>query len=194
MVEGNDTIKMASSVLDYIFRELAISYLGRNDLAHVEPADLAPDTVGRGVRDSSLPEQAADAAIATFKRVTSTGFVRNRLVVVQGGANGTNGGAHHANGANGNGNGHDHGNGHGAMVVASAQAVETGLQTEITREQAIIVSTEVIAAIDQRMEARRIAKLKGFEGDACGECGNFTLVRNGTCLKCTTCGGTSGCS
>src|SRR5262249_22148024 len=58
MVEGNDTIKMASSVLDYIFRELAISYLGRNDLAHVEPADLAPDTVGRGVREN-LPEQAA---------------------------------------------------------------------------------------------------------------------------------------
>ena len=38
------------------------------------------------------------------------------------------------------------------------------------------------------------AKLKGYEGDACGECGNFTLIRNGTCLKCDTCGGTTGCS
>jgi ribonucleoside-diphosphate reductase alpha chain len=38
------------------------------------------------------------------------------------------------------------------------------------------------------------ARMKGFEGDACGSCGNFTLVRNGTCLKCNTCGGTSGCS
>jgi ribonucleoside-diphosphate reductase alpha chain len=38
------------------------------------------------------------------------------------------------------------------------------------------------------------ARLKGYEGDACGECGNFTLVRNGTCMKCTTCGATSGCS
>ena len=38
------------------------------------------------------------------------------------------------------------------------------------------------------------AKLKGYEGDACGECGNFTLVRNGTCLKCNTCGGSTGCS
>ena len=36
--------------------------------------------------------------------------------------------------------------------------------------------------------------LKGFEGDPCGECGNFTLVRNGTCMKCHTCGATSGCS
>ena len=38
------------------------------------------------------------------------------------------------------------------------------------------------------------AKLKGYEGDACSECGNFTLIRNGTCLKCDTCGGTTGCS
>ncbi len=38
------------------------------------------------------------------------------------------------------------------------------------------------------------ARLKGYEGDSCGECGNFTLVRNGTCMKCDTCGGTSGCS
>ncbi len=41
---------------------------------------------------------------------------------------------------------------------------------------------------------RSIAKMKGYVGDACGECGNFTLVRNGTCLKCDTCGSTTGCS
>ena len=38
------------------------------------------------------------------------------------------------------------------------------------------------------------AKMKGYEGDGCGECGNFTMVRNGTYLKCDTCGSTSGCS
>ncbi len=43
-------------------------------------------------------------------------------------------------------------------------------------------------------EKRAEAKAKGYEGEACGECGNFTLVRNGTCMKCDTCGGTSGCS
>jgi ribonucleoside-diphosphate reductase alpha chain len=48
--------------------------------------------------------------------------------------------------------------------------------------------------VDQRLDRIREAKLKGYEGDACGECGNFTLVRNGTCLKCNTCGSTSGCS
>jgi ribonucleoside-diphosphate reductase alpha chain len=43
-------------------------------------------------------------------------------------------------------------------------------------------------------EKRAEARAKGYEGEACGECGNFTLVRNGTCLKCDTCGGTTGCS
>ena len=42
----------------------------------------------------------------------------------------------------------------------------------------------------RRLEAR----MKGYEGESCSECGNFTMVRNGTCLKCDTCGSTSGCS
>jgi ribonucleoside-diphosphate reductase alpha chain len=46
------------------------------------------------------------------------------------------------------------------------------------------------AAVEKRAEARA----KGYEGEACGECGNFTLVRNGTCMKCDTCGSTTGCS
>jgi ribonucleoside-diphosphate reductase alpha chain len=46
------------------------------------------------------------------------------------------------------------------------------------------------AVLDRRVEAR----MKGYEGESCSECGNFTMVRNGTCLKCDTCGGTSGCS
>ena len=50
------------------------------------------------------------------------------------------------------------------------------------------------AAVDDRLARIREARVKGYEGDACGECGNFTLVRNGTCMKCTTCGSTSGCS
>ena len=58
IVEGNDTIKLATSIIDYIFRELAISYLGRNDLAHVEPADLMPDTVGKGAADTTRGEPA----------------------------------------------------------------------------------------------------------------------------------------
>jgi ribonucleoside-diphosphate reductase alpha chain len=47
---------------------------------------------------------------------------------------------------------------------------------------------------DFRLERIRAARIKGYEGDSCDECGNFTLIRNGTCLKCDTCGATSGCS
>jgi len=49
-------------------------------------------------------------------------------------------------------------------------------------------------ARDTRAQRALEARLKGFEGDNCGACGNFTLVRNGTCMKCNTCGSTSGCS
>src|SRR5438552_13753824 len=74
VVEGNDTIKMATSILDYIFRELAISYLDRGDLAHVQPGDLMPDTVGKGEAESNLV------------RAASNGFVRHKLTVLDGGA------------------------------------------------------------------------------------------------------------
>ena len=58
----------------------------------------------------------------------------------------------------------------------------------------VTVSEAVVQTVDSRMSKIREARMKGYEGDACGECGNFTLVRNGTCLKCDTCGSTTGCS
>ena len=74
------------------------------------------------------------------------------------------------------------------------------LETEATPDgapastEAMVISQEIISASETRLDAVREAKMKGYEGDACGECGNFTLVRNGTCMKCVTCGATSGCS
>ena len=55
-------------------------------------------------------------------------------------------------------------------------------------------STAVSSGTVSTMDERTKAKMQGYEGDPCGECGNYTLVRNGTCMKCNTCGGTSGCS
>jgi ribonucleoside-diphosphate reductase alpha chain len=52
----------------------------------------------------------------------------------------------------------------------------------------------VATALLERTETIRIAVAKGYCGDPCGECGQFTMVRNGTCLKCDSCGATSGCS
>jgi len=187
MVEGNDTIKMSTSVRDYIFRELAISYLGRNDLAHVEPDDMLPDSIGEGSDEGNLPAQRADeVAIEKMKQVASSGFLRNRFIVFQGGA-----GAAKGNGATAPA---------GASAGAAAQAVAaTGGATasagggEIVYES-ISVEAAVMHSVNDRLDRIREARMKGYEGDACTECGNFTLVRNGTCLKCDTCGSTSGCS
>ena len=60
-VQGNDAIKNATSILDYIFRELAISYLGRNDLAHVAPEEIGATVLGGGVEQDRAPGDGAPA-------------------------------------------------------------------------------------------------------------------------------------
>jgi len=173
-VEGNDAIKMSTSVLDYIFRELAISYLGRNDLAHVEQGDLSPDSVGRGEDQGALPNggtHAAEAAAAAVNRIASVGYARSNLYVLNGRMAGS--------------------------VAIAADAVAAGDSEPIGLTDGSAVASAPIAqaaVVGVANGAAISAKLKGFEGDACPECGNFTMVRNGTCLKCTTCGGTTGCS
>ena len=59
---------------------------------------------------------------------------------------------------------------------------------------AVSAEPEEDYATELRLERIRAARIKGYEGDSCAECGNFTLIRNGICLKCDTCGATSGCS
>jgi len=78
--------------------------------------------------------------------------------------------------------------GNGAVAVAAPAIARNGAVG------AVAVDAAFAEELDERLERIRQARLKGYEGDACGECGNFTLVRNGTCMKCTTCGSTSGCS
>ena len=85
-VQGNDTVKMASSVLDYIFRELAISYLDRTDLAHVDPNELHHDSIGHGAQESDLRRDDALAQIA------SAGYVRGNLRLLHGGSEARSGG------------------------------------------------------------------------------------------------------
>ena len=109
IVSGHDNIKMTTSVLDFIFRDLALAYLGRTDLAQVKPDDLI-----------------------------STSMNRNG----------------HKTGTNGNGNGE-------------------------------------VQPLDNEVH---VARMKGYEGDPCPVCGHFTLVRSGTCMRCDTCGSTTGCS
>jgi ribonucleoside-diphosphate reductase alpha chain len=180
MVEGNDTIKMATSVVDYIFRELAISYLGRNDLAHAEPDDMLPDAVGRGEEEGAPPADQHQVVAETMRRVASTGYMRNQLLVLNGGGGAAKTAAVSAVAGQGTAAA---GNGATQEFVGNTGSVE-----------AVAVEPAVADEVDRRLERVREARMKGFAGDPCNDCGNFTLVRNGTCLKCATCGATSGCS
>ena len=273
-VQGNEAIKNATSILDYIFRELAISYLGRHDLAHVSPEDIGSTAIGTGENQGKAPPEA----------IVSHGLVRGRrLSVVDRGAAGSGAGsvtraatpapaigggeptgsvsssAHpRASGDPGNLAGAAAGRSGGNVTAlgtntafaqvgsavralaaqpigaaAPAQpaarpasrpsAAESGLafrpagshKAPDGRADAAanpplrsggggpakpVEGAAARAAEEARdakaLEAERAAaaRLRGYQGDACGECGNFTLVRNGTCLKCDTCGSTTGCS
>ncbi len=175
-VQGNDAIKNATSILDYIFRELAISYLGRNDLAHIAPEEIGATVLGGGVDQDKAPGDAAGAPAAAS--VVSRGLVRSKadkLMLVRD-AIGAEGQGPKASGASAGG------------YVQGATALKGEFAEPAPLAFAAAPASESVA--DKRAEAR----MKGYVGEACPECGNFTMVRNGTCLKCDTCGGTTGCS
>ncbi|KAG1715485.1 Vitamin B12-dependent ribonucleotide reductase [Nymphon striatum] len=182
MVQGNDSIKNATSILDYIFRELAVSYLDRTDLAHVKPEGASFDDLGRGEEEGvsniqEMSDNAASKSLEVLKQISSTGYLRKRLpqelVVLQGGQA-------------------------GAVALSGSadpvSALETLVPEVTTAAIATSTTTTAMATGTVSMDARSKAKMQGYEGDPCGDCGNYTLVRNGTCMKCNTCGGTSGCS
>ena len=175
MVTGNDAIKMATSVLDYLFRELAVSYMGRHDLSHASLDDLRPDAVGGGAAEAELPDWENNNALATMSSHASKGYLRGQLYVLRGGNTSTQVETTHVE-----------------TETTSLLAAGGGAGALMQHTTATIDT--VAAATGGTMGRVRDARMKGYEGDACGECGNFTLVRNGTCLKCVTCGGTSGCS
>ena len=144
MVMGNERIKMATSIIDYIFRELAINYLGREELAHVSEEDLRHDTLGSRDEPEYIEEQ---QFIRPLIVSDSSLDVDSYEVEAHGGASS------------------------GPHLLSSASPVR-----------------------DVRIQAVLDARARGYEGDACDECGAMTMVRNGSCLKCVSCGSTSGCS
>ncbi|KUF11621.1 vitamin B12-dependent ribonucleotide reductase [Pseudoponticoccus marisrubri] len=180
MVQGNDSIKNATSILDYIFRELAVSYLDRTDLAHVKPEGATFDDLGRGEEEGvsnvkELSDSAASKSLEVLKQISSTGYLRKRLpqelVVLQGGASASVA--------------FESGTDPEQVLTSLVPASAAGARSESpVRSESSALS----------MSAVNRARMQGYEGEACGECGNYTLVRNGTCMKCNTCGATSGCS
>jgi ribonucleoside-diphosphate reductase alpha chain len=192
LVTGNETIKNATSILDYIFRELAVSYLGRNDLAHVDPREIVGET-GLGSSEEATDEDTA-IVLPPAQKYVSMGLVRGAAVVGRIGANGRQTVASTGGGYS---DGHETTLLAGEMAAAQAMPMTDGataLKMEVAAFFEPAPAAKPRTAIRTKAELRSEAKLKGYEGEACGSCGNFTLVRNGTCLKCDTCGGTSGCS
>jgi len=190
-VQGNDSIKFATSILDYVFRELAVSYMGRFDLAHVDPSETNFDAMGRGVEEGKAPEQPNN-------KYLSKGLTRSRtdnLVVMRGVAEPQT----EARGSSNVTSMSQHGP-RASDAVEGAVALKQEAQHDLspTEKLEALQWSKAGAAREQsapsKADRRAEAKAKGYEGEMCGECGNFTLVRNGTCMKCDTCGSTTGCS
>lgn len=146
IVTGNDRIKMSTSVIDYIFRELAVTYLGRGDLAHVDEEELKKKTKAK-VRPEAVDFESEEIISERMIELDPNTTEYNDEQSSETGSNGTNG------------------NGRSER-------------------------SKVLAMHKQMVKAKE----KGYTGDICPECGSMTMVRNGTCLKCTTCGSTTGCS
>ncbi|MDR1972185.1 MAG: adenosylcobalamin-dependent ribonucleoside-diphosphate reductase [Treponema sp.] len=140
VVQGHDYVKMATSVIDYIFRDLAISYLKRSDLGQVKAEDLLTTGTGEPPKERSSP--ARSGRPRAQGEIPKTGL--------QGGV---------------------FGGGGGSGPQGGPPDSRDSLGGQIAQ-----------------------ARIKGYEGDPCPACGSFTLVRSGTCMKCDTCGGTTGCS
>jgi ribonucleoside-diphosphate reductase alpha chain len=173
MVTGNDTIKMATSILDYVFRELAISYMGRYDLAHVDPSEMEVGAIGKG-------ENEGKAAPAI-----SRGLVRGKTPSLSAVSNVE---------ARGNETARATSPTAGNVTAFLSGAPAGAAKTATAFKQDLAIETEAERAKALEATQRAAAKAKGYEGSACPECHNFTMVRNGTCLKCDTCGSTTGCS
>ena len=136
-VSDHDCIKFCSSIIDFIFRDLALNYLGRTDLVHIPPDNAALRTPNVSRLSSA---QAA---------VSASG---------------------------------------GMMAAPSTPSVS---YPATSRTDLALTQAEYS---DDSLLASTLARHQGYEGDPCGECGQFTMVRGGTCLRCVSCGATSGCS
>jgi ribonucleoside-diphosphate reductase alpha chain len=172
-VQGNPYIKMSTSIIDYIFRELAITYLGRTDLAHVMPEDLRGDTLHDEDDD---PDFESEELIS--ERVLNEDEIGRPKPAMSPRSTHTK--------VNGNGHGSTNGNGHHGMTNGRG-----GVATAVLAPPAkVAAGPSAMSKVEKILQARR----KGYEGDPCTECGALTMVRSGACSKCDTCGATSGCS
>ena len=174
VVVGNPHIKMATSIIDYIFRELAVTYLGRYDLAHVEPESLRGDAIHQDEPDYEGEEIVAER-IVDSKGSRRLAVPKSAHVETGQAPAGTNVGTDGGKPKNG----------------SPAKPTGGGYATvPVPKAAAATASAGGLLLADRIKQARQ----KGYEGDPCSACGQLTMVRSGACAKCDTCGETSGCS
>ena len=146
---------------------------------YIDEEDLLPDSVGKGdtgKKDDQKNIASSEASATDLSALVSPGYVRGRLRVVNGGATNENESTVAVQ---------DHSGNETTMALPASAGAAQG---------AVSVGFKFTPKTETQTARIREARIKGYEGDSCDECGNFTLVRNGTCLKCNTCGATSGCS
>ncbi|MBA4206866.1 MAG: ribonucleoside-diphosphate reductase, adenosylcobalamin-dependent, partial [Polymorphum sp.] len=172
MVQGNEAIKNATSILDYIFRELAVSYLGRHDLAHVPPEAIGNTGISAGASEGRGEQGVVSHGLVRgqterFRLVSASGEPAGSLA----GQSATHGTAPAVKGT-------------ATAPVAQTSAVATAFARSGNTELAVKLETAPAPVAAPSSAAERIAqaRMKGYEGESCSECGNFTMVRNGTCL------------
>ena len=215
MVVGNDAIKNATSILDYVFRELAVSYLSRHDLAHVDQSDLDKTSLGKGITEGKTtpfskglyrgaspvklvsgmgaaePKGFAGQSPAAPARAAPTAFSgSNVLALATASATALRPSADESTA-------YKRDYEERAKELAEDIAVEESADQASDTTSALFTDAAAREAADaKKLAADRRAKslLQGYTGNSCSECQNFTMVRNGTCEKCDTCGATSGCS
>ena len=196
-VQGHDNIKLSTSVIDYIFRELALSYLGRTDLVQVKPEDLRGDAIGRPSESAEYDEEEVEdedfrgpvPGTATEDH-TARGFAKEQDPLPFGDDARAMGSPTQQLAAAQQG-------GAATMRLETPNLFSNGVVA--TPAATVTVPARATAPVavmerDEVGEKVRQARLKGYEGDPCTNCGAFTMVRNGVCLKCDSCGETSGCS
>ena len=214
MVQGNDAIKNATSILDYLFRELAVSYLDRHDLAHVDQSDFSNTSLGRGISEGkaepvskgltrgaslkvvspnkadpkgfsnaggtgvvSAPKATASSNVTTLTSRTTTALAAKPAIAAV---------AQESTGFKRD---------YEERAKDQTEAENSAASALFDNADAEAAAEEAKAEAKKLMSDRRIkSMMQGYTGDSCSECSNFTMVRNGTCLKCDTCGATSGCS
>jgi len=176
MVQGHDYVKMATSVIDYVFRDLAISYLKRSDLGQIKPEDLIT-TGTKGEADATNPKP-RDKQISGSRPSASVPMPQGPKGAIEAPMPAVGKPFKQISGGN-----------PGSVTKALSQKEQEHAQVLVMprpAENSYPHESEVIRIVE--------ARIKGYEGDACSLCGSFTLLRNGTCMKCDTCGSTTGCS